>query len=85
MAKVRVVVKSSGARQILNSQEIQNDLLERANRIKSKADSIGSGKYVADVRPGKNRAHAMVKTTDARSMASNRKHNTLLKSVDAGR
>lgn len=85
MAKVRVVVKASGARQILNSQEIQDDLLERANRIKSKADSIGSGKYVADVRPGKNRAHAMVKTTDARSMASNRKHNTLLKSVDAGR
>lgn len=85
MAKVKVVVKSSGARQILNSQEIQDDLLERANRIKGKADSIGSGKYAADVQPGRNRAHAMVKTTDARSMASNRKHNTLLKSVDAGR
>ena len=85
MAKVKVVMKASGARQLLNSQEVQDDLLERANRIKGRADSIGSGKYAADVRPGKNRAHAMVKTTDVLSMASNRKHNTLLKSVDAGR
>lgn len=85
MGSVKVVVKPSGAREIMNSQEMQQDLLERAQRIKSRADSVGSGRYEADVRPGKTRAHAMVKTTDVVSMASNKKHNTLLKSMDAGR
>lgn len=78
-------MNSAGARQLLNSEEIQWDLYDRAQRIRAKADSVGSGKYKADVRPGKNRAHAMVKTTDIVSMASNRKHNTLVKSLDAGR
>lgn len=87
MAKIKVVMNTSGARAILNSQEVQNDLLERANRIKSRADSMGSGKYEADVQPGKNRAHARVKTPkgDFKTMASQKKHNTLLKSMDAGR
>lgn len=85
MAKVKVYMKPSGARALMNSQEMQDDLLERANRIKDRADSVGSGRYKADVQPGKTRAHARVKTTDIVSMASNRKHNTLLKSIDAGR
>lgn len=69
----------------MNSPEVQDALLERANAIKARADSMGSGTYEADVRPGKNRAHAMVKTVDAKSRASNAKHNSLLKSLDAGR
>lgn len=69
----------------MNSPEVQDALLERANAVKARADSMGSGTYAADVRPGKNRAHAMVKTTDAKSRASNAKHNSLLKSLDAGR
>lgn len=85
MGSCRVRISPSGARAILNSAEVQDDLLGRAERIKGRADAIGSGKYEADVRPGRNRAHAMVKTTDAKSMASNAKHNTLLKSLDAGR
>lgn len=85
MAKVKVKMNHSGSREMLNSPEVQDDLLERANRILDKVNSIGSGEYVADVQPGINRAHAMVKTIDYRSMASNAKHNTLLKSLDAGR
>lgn len=85
MANVKVRMNAAGARAILNSSEVQADLLRRAEAIKSRADTIGSGKFVADVQPGRNRAHAMVKTTDARSRASNAKHNTLLKSLDAGR
>ena len=69
----------------MNSRAIQDELLRRARAIKAHADSMGSGCYEADVQPGKNRAHAMVKTTDVVSMASNAKHNTLLKSLDAGR
>lgn len=75
----------SGARALLNSNEVMGDLLSRAERMRDRAQSMGSGAYEADVRPGRNRAHAMVKTTDARSMASNAKHNSLLKSLDAGR
>lgn len=85
--KVKVYMKNKGSRALLNSSEVQADLLSRAGRIKARADSIGSGRYEADVQPGKTRAHAMVKTPsgDFRTMASQRKHNTLLKSLDAGR
>lgn len=85
MAKFKVKISIRGCNELRNSQEVQQYILERAERIKSKAESIGSGKYVADVQPGRTRAHAMVKTTDCVSMASNAKHNTLLKSMDAGR
>lgn len=85
MSKVKVRMNSRGAVGLMNSSEIQNDLLNRAQRIKSQADTFGSGVYVADVRPGKTRAHAMVKTSDPRSIVSNAKHNTLLKSLDVGR
>lgn len=85
MANVKVKINSSGARQLLNSTPVQGELLKRAEKIKARADGIGSGKYSADVQPGKNRAHAMVKTTDIISKRSNAKHNTLLKSMDAGK
>lgn len=85
MANVKVKINSSGARQLLNSSAVQGELLKRAEKIKASADGMGSRKYAADVRLGKNRAHAMVKTTDFISMASNAKHNTLLKSLDAGK
>lgn len=87
MGKVKVVMNSAGARELLNCSGIQSDLLSRANSIKARADSMGSGTYVADVQPGRNRAHAMVKTPrgDFKTMASQAKHNTLLKSMDAGR
>ena len=85
MADVTIKMNSSGARKILNGSAVQGDLLRRAEKIKASADGMGSGKYAADVRPGKNRAHAMVKTTDFISKKSNAKHNTLLKSMDAGK
>lgn len=85
--KVKVVMSDAGSRALLNSEGVQADLLARAERIKARADSVASGKYEADVQPGKTRAHAMVKTPsgDFRTMASQAKHNTLLKSLDAGR
>jgi len=77
----RFRVNSAGARQLMNSPAMQADLLSRATSIKARADGMGSGVYAADVQAGRNRAHAMVKTTDALSMASNAKHNTLLKAL----
>lgn len=82
---IRVTMSDAGARAVLNSSAVQAKLLVMAQSIKANADSMGSGVYDADVRVGQTRAHAMVKTTDAASMASNAKHNTLLKSLDAGR
>ncbi|MBX9035034.1 hypothetical protein [Gordonibacter massiliensis (ex Traore et al. 2017)] len=88
---VKVVMSPSGSRELLNSVEVQVDLLDRAQAIKKRAESVGSGEYDADVRAGANRAHAMVKTPPGKSRraalarASNAKHNTLLKSIDAGR
>lgn len=82
---IRVKINSRAARALLNGPEVQGDLLARAERIKAKAESIGSGEYVADVQPGKNRAHAIVRTTDIESRRSNAKHNSLMKSINAGR
>ena len=85
MARVRVEMSTPGSIALLNSEGVQQDLLRRAERIKASADSMGSGEYVADVRPGKTRAHARVKTAGTwRDYYSNRKHNSLLKSLDAG-
>ena len=83
--EIKVVMKPAGARAVMNSQGVQNELLRRALKIKETADSIGKATYAADVQPGRNRAHAMVKTTDRHSRASNAKHTTLLKSLDSGR
>lgn len=77
-------MNNAGAREILNSPSVQSDLLNRVSRIKAKAEATDGSTYDADVRSGKNRAHAMVKTTDMKSIISNRKRNTLLKSLDAG-
>ena len=85
MSRVRVKINRAGAAEVRNSPGVQADLLARAERIKAKAESFGSGVYEADVQSGRTRAHAMVKTTDPRSMASNAKHNSLRRSIDAGR
>ena len=85
MGRVKVSMSRSGSLALMRSPEVQADLLVRAERIRDRADSIGSGRYAADVVPGKNRAHARVKTTDDLSKASNLKHNSILKSIDAGR
>jgi hypothetical protein len=85
MSVIKIRMNSAGARTILNSRGVQQDLLRRAERIKEKANGMGNGVYAADVKEGKVRAHAMVKTTDAHSMASNKKHNSLLKSLNAGK
>lgn len=87
MAKVKVVMNQAGCNELRNSPGVQAELLARAQRIKASADGMGSGKYEADVRPGRTRAHAMVKTPkgDFLTMQSQVKHNTLLKALGSGR
>lgn len=89
MAKVRVKMNSAGAQAILNSAGVQGDLLRRAqaiaNRANSQLDTLDGGAFVADVRPGRTRARAAVKARGPYPRAHNARHNTLLKSLDAGR
>lgn len=82
---VKVKINSAVVRALLNSNSVQSELLDRAMRIQSAANGMGKGVYSADVRAGKNRAHAMVKTTDFESIRSNAKNNTLLKAMGSGK
>lgn len=88
---IRVRINPAGARAVLNSSEVQAELLRRANLVKERAESFGSGKYEADVQAGKTRAHALIKTLPGRSSEayrsrrSNAKHNSLSKSLDAAK
>lgn len=77
MARITVKMDSAGARELMNSTEVQQLLLEHAQHVASRA---GSG-FVADVRPGQKRAHAMVKSTDYESMRRQATDNVLLKAI----
>ena len=80
MAQVRVKMLSAGAVALMNSAEMQDILLGLAEPI---ADRAGPG-FVADVQPGSGRAHAMVKSTDYRSMRAQAENNALLKAIGGG-
>jgi len=85
MAKVKVVMNRKGMREIMNSPGVQSDLLRRTDIIREQAHRMDGGDYVADVQPGKNRAHAMVKTPygDIRTARKQVAHNTLIKALEA--
>lgn len=56
--------------ELRNSSACQSMLMDEAGKVMSRAYSMsrgedGSPSYVADVQPGKTRAHAMVKTANA--------------------
>lgn len=85
MGDVEFKPNRAAFRQIMKSGPIRALLAQSASLMKASADSMGSGVYAADVRDGAVSAHGMVKTTDIISRRSNAKHNSLLKSIDAGR
>lgn len=90
---VRVRIHSAGARAVLTSSAVQGDLDARAERIADRAnaavgkrwDDIKDEPYMAKSVGGSNRARSVVKTTNVQGKYDNNKHNTLLKSLDAGR
>lgn len=85
VASVDVRMNSRGARELLRSAEVESDIRGRLEAIQVVANSVGSGVYGLQTEIGPGRARGVVHTTDAVSIASNAKHNTLLKSLDAGR
>lgn len=82
---VEVVMNLAGCRAVRNSPEVQAKLLDMAQAIRASACAMDGCEYVADVKAGSSRAHAMVKAVGLDSIISNAKSNTLLKSLDAGR
>lgn len=86
MASVsKVTMNQAGARAIMKSAGVKADLDRRIQRMKASAESFGTATYTADVKDGVVSAHAMVKTNGRHSENSNRKHNSLVKCMDAGR
>ena len=89
MSGIKVVMNSKGIEEILDSPEVQRDLMARARRIKAAADSVGSGKYEIHQRHGRKggRSYVVVHVPkdDWRTYNSNKKHNTLQSALSAGR
>lgn len=90
---VRVRIHSAGARAVLTSASVQSDLSARAERIADRANAAVGDRwegaeetpYKAESGGGKSRARAVVFTRNIQGIYDNSKHNTLLKSLDAGR
>lgn len=78
-------INNAACARLRNSAEVQSDLVNRANRISNRAQTIGEGIFGANVQPGKIRARAIVYTGNLAAMRSNANQNILMKSLDAGR
>ncbi len=89
MARVRI--NSAAARELLTSDEVAGELAKRAQRICDMAismtgdDDMLNDPYGFSVSTDGTRARATVFTRNPHAVHSNNKHNTLLKSIDAGR
>lgn len=78
---VRMKLNRPGFRRLRQSVPVKRELEERAQRI---ADHAGDG-YEMSSRTGKTRARASVITGNFEAIKDNARHNTLLRSVMAGR
>lgn len=67
----------SGVRQLMQSEEMQNLLRDKASQIQNRC---GDG-YESDVMVGKNRANAMVRAVTFEAKRDNMDNNTILKAV----
>ena len=74
-------VNKAGANAIRNSSGVQAKLLKMAQAVANGASSSSGKNYVADVRLGKTRAHALVKPGDYDAVHDNLGHNTILKNM----
>ena len=91
MARPRVRINSAGARALLGSAAVQGDLDSRAAAIASAAcsraspDDMDNPPYMSAGAPAAGRARARAFASSTHGARDNNKHNTLLKSLDAGR
>ena len=81
MSKAKIKWRLKGFEEIRRLPKTKAELKKRADSIAAQA---GEG-YEALEGEGKTRSRASVVTTSMRAINHNRKHNTLLKSLDAGK
>ena len=79
--RIRVEINRKGVEALLKSAEVQADLERRAKAI---ADAAGPGMDV-DVRVGKTRARASVRTGTPEAIEAEATDKTLTRAIDAGR
>ena len=84
MASVKVKMNSSGVVALMKSAQSQNHMLKIANRIKDRANAASGRNFKADVRAGKSRAVAMVKSGDLHTAYSERKHGWIMRALGGG-
>lgn len=88
---IKVRINSAGARAVLTSAAVRDDLMDRAERIAARANSMVSDDemrndpFMADGDSDGSRARARVFAATPHGINANNRHNTLLKSLDAGR
>ncbi len=88
---VRVRISSAGARAILTSAAVQVDLGSRAIAVATAAcrmtspDEMRNAPFMADGDAGGSRARARAFASSEHGKRANNRHNTLLRSLDAGR
>lgn len=77
MSKVKFVLNRAGVRQLMQSEEMQAILNEKATKALNR---LGDG-YKSDIYVGKNRANAMVYADTYQAKRDNLKNNSILKAV----
>lgn len=88
---VRVRINSAGARAVLTSDGVAGKLGDMASAIaesanaKASPDNMRNDAYMSEVDSSGSRSRARVWTASPHGIRNNNKHNTLLKSLDAGR
>lgn len=87
MGKCHFEWNHEGAEALLRSAGVQDDLMARGKRIKDRADSSTGAKFALKKRKGRKggRPYVVVAANSHHAKAKNARHNTLLKSIDAGR
>lgn len=79
MAKVEVILNTSGVRELLKSKEMMGICEEYANRA---LNSLPAG-YEISTLDGKNRVNAQISAVSFGAKRDNAKNNTLLKALGA--
>ncbi len=77
MSKFKFVLNRAGVRQLMQSEEMQAILNEKATKALNR---LGDG-YKSDIYVGKNRANAMVYADTYQAKRDNLKNNSILKAV----
>lgn len=89
MAEIsEVKVSRAAARAIMKSPGVRADLINRAKRIRDAAEDMsesGNAEYMVSTYDGNVAAKVHVFCANNAAKRSNAKHNSLVKSIDAGR